>query len=279
MKIENHKMISEEGDFEVGFRETPNRSGYFKDGLPDTIVLHYTGGSSLDSSIGWLTNENAKASAHFVVGKDGRIVQLAPVNTITWHAGRSKWKNRDSLNNYSIGIEIDNAGLLEKRANGYATCFNKRIDEGQVVLAKHKNNDKEEAWEAYTTQQIEAVESLCSALIQKYPIKEIVGHDDIAPGRKVDPGPAFPLVKLRDKILLGRKDDDERVEGESESQDPGYGSVTVNLLNIRSLPNGNAPTVSAPLPLGTKVKILDKQGKWYKVSLQTEGWVNARFVK
>jgi N-acetylmuramoyl-L-alanine amidase len=279
MKIENFKMIPEQGDFEVDFRETPNRSGVFQDGLPDTIVVHYTGGSSIDSSISWLTNINAKASAHFVVGKDGKIVQLAPINTITWHAGISKWNNRNSLNNYSIGIEIDNAGLLEKRANGYATWFNKRIPDEQVVLAKHKNKDKEEAWEAFTAQQIEAVECLCSALIQKYNIKEILGHDDISPGRKVDPGPAFPLVKLRDKILFGRKDDDESGESDFESQVPEYGSVTANLLNIRSLPNGNAPTVSAPLALGTKVKILDKQGKWYKVSLQTEGWVNARFVK
>jgi N-acetylmuramoyl-L-alanine amidase len=279
MIIENYRMIPEQGDFEVGFRETPNISGYFKDGLPDTIVLHYTGSSSLDSAIGWLTNRNAKASAHFVVGKDGKIVQLAPVNTITWHAGISMWKNRHSLNNFSIGIEIENAGLLEKRANGYATWYNKRIDDELVVLAKHKNKDKEEAWEAYTAQQIEAVECLCSALIQKYGIKEIVGHDDISPGRKVDPGPAFPMVKLRDKILFGRKDDDEEGEIDIESQVLEYGSVTANLLNIRSLPNGNAPTVSAPLALGTKVKILDKQGKWYKVSLQTEGWVNARFVK
>jgi N-acetylmuramoyl-L-alanine amidase len=138
MKIENHKMIPEQGDFEVGFKDTPNISGYFKDGFPDTIVLHYTGGSSLDSSIDWLTNANAKASAHFVVGKDGKIVQLAPINAITWHAGISQWNNRHSLNEYSIGIEIDNAGLLEKRAHGYATWFNKRIDDDQVVLAKHK---------------------------------------------------------------------------------------------------------------------------------------------
>jgi N-acetylmuramoyl-L-alanine amidase len=279
MKIENHKMISEQGDFEIGFKETPNRSGNFKDGLPDTIVLHYTGGSSIDSSIGWLTNANAKASAHFVVGKDGKIVQLAPLNTITWHAGISQWKNRNSLNNYSIGIEIDNAGLLEKRANGYATYFNKRIDDEQVVLAKHKNKDKEEAWEAYTTQQIQAVESLCSALVERYNIKEIVGHDDISPGRKVDPGPAFPLIKIRDKILFGRKDDEDTGESNVESLKPDYGSVTAKLLNIRSLPNEQAPTVSAPLPLGTKVKILEKQGQWYKVSVQTEGWVSAGFIK
>ncbi len=279
MKIEDYKMVPEAGDYEVGFRDTPNISGCFKEGLPDTIVLHYTGSSSMDSAIGWLTNKNAKASAHFVVGKDGRIVQLAPVNTITWHAGISKWNNRQSLNQYSIGIEIDNAGLLEKRANGYATWYNKRVADELVVLATHKNMDREEAWEAYTAQQIEAVECLCSALIQKYNIKEIVGHDDISPGRKIDPGPAFPLNKIRDKILFGRKDDDETDEGDLRLQEQGFGNVTANLLNIRSLPNGNAPTVSAPLSHGTKVKILGKQGKWYKVSVQTEGWVNARFVK
>ena len=282
MKIKNHKLVAESGDVDIDFKQSPNTSSHFKDGLPDTIVLHYTAGSSLNSAVNWLTNKKAQASAHFVVGKNGKVVQLAPLNTVTWHAGRSRWKNRSSLNYYSVGIEIDNAGILEKRAGGYFTYFDKKIEDERVVLAKHKNRNAEAAWEAYTVEQLEAVEALCSLLIEKYNIKELVGHDDIAPDRKTDPGPAFPLQSLKDKILLGRKDEEGEEKpdtGETESQEIKKGIITANLLNIRSKPDVNAMKISDPLPRGTKVKILEKQGGWYKVNVDMEGWVSSRWVE
>ena len=279
MKIKNYKIVAENGDFDIDFKQTPNTSGNFNDGLPDTVVLHYTAGSSLDSAVNWLTNKKAQASAHFVVGKNGKVVQLAPLNVITWHAGKSRWKNRSSLNYCSIGIEIDNAGILEKRAAGYFTYFDKQIENEKVVLARHKNRTTEAAWEAYTVEQLKAVEALCTLLIEQYNIKELVGHDDIAPDRKTDPGPAFPLQSLRDRILLGRKDDNEPDETETKLQEAKKGIVTANLLNIRSRPDINALKVSEPLPRGTKVKILEKQGGWYKINVDLEGWVSSRWVE
>lgn len=281
MKIKNHKLVAESGDFDINFKQTPNTSGNFKEGLPDTVVLHYTAGSSLDSAVNWLTNKKAQASAHFVVGKKGKIVQLAPLNAITWHAGKSRWKNRSSLNYCSIGIEIDNAGILEKRAGGYFTYFDKKIEDERVVLAKHKNRNAEAAWEAFTVEQLEAVEALCSLLIEKYNIKELVGHEDIAPDRKTDPGPAFPLQSLRGKILLGRKDEDqdEPDDGGTEPQEIKKGIVSANLLNIRSKPDVNALKVSNPLSRGTKVKIIETQGGWSKVNADIEGWVSSRWLE
>ena len=83
-----------EGD-KVKFVKTPNHSGAF---TPDTIVLHYTGGPTLISAQRTLTSPRVSASAHLIIGRDGEIVQLAPFNIVTWHAGRSSYAGRSGYN-------------------------------------------------------------------------------------------------------------------------------------------------------------------------------------
>ena len=276
IEIKDHQLINVSGGPEVSFEESPNHSGTFPTGLPDTIVIHYTAGSSLRSSVNWLKNPRAKASAHVVVGRNGNVVQLVPFNTKAWHAGQSRWKNRTGLNHYSIGIEIDNAGMLEKRADGYYTYFGKRVDNSQAVLATHKHQNAEKPWEAFTQKQLETVEMLCLELKESYNIQEITGHDDIAPERKIDPGPAFPLQSLRDKILLGRKEDEQET---ATSKAMIAGIVTADYLNIRTQPDAESTIISEPLPKGTKLKILEENNDWVRVQVDMEGWVSKRWVK
>jgi len=107
MKIKNHLL---EGDGIVQ-KNTPNKGGKIE---PKYLIFHYTAGRSAESSINWLCNKKAKASAHLVVGRDGSITQLAPFNVKTWHAGKSHWAGLTGLNSHSIGIELDNAGELSK---------------------------------------------------------------------------------------------------------------------------------------------------------------------
>ena len=202
LTIKNHRLIDPDRKRKISFRETPNHSGAFTGDLPDTIVIHYTAGASLESSVSWLTDPKAGVSAHLVIGKSGNLVQLAPFNIKTWHAGKSSWKGRSSLNNYSIGIELDNAGILEKREDGYYTAFNKKMDNTSVVLARHRLDTIEKAWETFTKAQIEAVTEVCLILKETYNIREVVGHDDIAPTRKRDPGPAFPMQDLKHRLQL-----------------------------------------------------------------------------
>lgn len=178
---------------------SPNIGDYYQ---PDTIVLHYTAGATAESSVSHLINPSTEVSAHLVVSRDLRIFQLIPFDRVAWHAGKSKWKERESLNRYSIGIEIDNAGKLDCIEGRYLSWFGKEYAESEVISAKHQNSEKIEFWHKYENQQLERVADICKLLIKEYGVTEILGHDEIAPERKIDPGPAFPMDRY--KQLLAR---------------------------------------------------------------------------
>jgi N-acetylmuramoyl-L-alanine amidase len=131
------------------------------------IVIHYTGMQSERESLIRLCNPKSKVSAHFVIGKNGKIYNLVAENRIAWHAGKSYWGKYKNLNKNSIGIELINKG----HEFGY-TIFKKK--------------------------QISSLIWLCTKIIKKYKIKKkyIVGHSDIAPLRKMDPGEKFPWEEL-----------------------------------------------------------------------------------
>ena len=275
MKIQNHWLSATTQSEQIVKDKSPNVGAKFRENLLDMIVIHYTAGSSLDSSVNWLKNKAAKASAHLVIGKSGKIVQLVPFDTIAWHAGKSKWFGREGLNAFSIGIELDNAGLLQKRNSGYYTHFGKKVNDNNVVFATHKHNDEEQAWEAYTEKQLEMLEKVCLLLKSTYALQEMVGHEDIAKGRKTDPGPAFPMGMMYQKIMEGRA-------GSSDVQDDNHqtsfdGLVKASKLNVREKPNTDADKI-AWLPQSKEVRVLKRKGDWYKISFSKEGWVSSKYI-
>lgn len=275
MKIQNHKLKGTDTQ-KVTFKASSKTSGNFAAGLPDTIIIHYTAGRNAASSVKTLLDPNVKASAHIVLGRDESITQLVPFDTIAWHAGRSKWEDRSGLNKYSIGIEIDNAGRLEKSGEEYLSWFKKSYPANEVYSGTHRNEHTSTFWHRFTERQIEITEEICRLLIQDYPIKLILGHEEISPGRKTDPGPAFPLDKLRNDLLYADRASDESIEFQSNAKS---GTVIANKLNVRSSPSLSGEKIGAPLPKGTKVEIVDKKGKWYKVNFKNSGWVSSDYIK
>src|SRR5690242_19589368 len=133
MEIIDHKLNG------VRFVPATKNTTPFAAGSLDTIIIHYTAGGSAESSIKSLTDPTVQASAHLVVGRDGSITQLVPFNIVSWHAGPSQYGTRVGFNQYSIGIEIDNAGLLEKRGDKYFSWFGRAYEEKDVVHAVHRN--------------------------------------------------------------------------------------------------------------------------------------------
>jgi N-acetylmuramoyl-L-alanine amidase len=138
-------------------------------GVPriDMLVLHYTGMQSGEAALDRLCDADAKVSSHYVVEEDGRIWRLVPEERRAWHAGVSYWLGESGLNTVSIGIEIVNPG-------------------------------HEWGYRPFPATQMRAVEALCRDILGRHriPAHRIVGHSDIAPTRKTDPGELFDWRRL-----------------------------------------------------------------------------------
>jgi N-acetylmuramoyl-L-alanine amidase len=140
----------------------------------DMLILHYTGMQSARAAIDRLRDPVARVSSHYVVDEDGSVVRLVPEHLRAWHAGVSYWRGRRVLNDCSVGIEIVNPG-------------------------------HEWGYRPFPAAQIAAVRALCVEILGRHaiPARHVVGHSDVAPDRKQDPGELFPWRDLaRDGIGL-----------------------------------------------------------------------------
>ncbi|MGN0854295.1 MAG: N-acetylmuramoyl-L-alanine amidase [Kiritimatiellia bacterium] len=141
-------------------------------GVVDTIVLHYTAIASLDVSLRVLTDVRPvhRVSAHYVVGVDGSVFRLVAEDRRAWHAGEGSWRGLEDVNDRSIGIEIVNAGFARDGSRP-----------------------------PYSEAQIEAVLALCQEIQSRHAIRWVIGHSDLAPTRKLDPGEHFPWRRLAEQ--------------------------------------------------------------------------------
>ena len=148
------------------------------------IIIHYTGMQSEIETIQRLKDERSKVSCHYYIDRKGLIFQMVKDNKVAWHAGKSKWKSFNNLNENSIGIELANRG-------------------------------HEFGYQNFSKFQISSLINLCKKLKSKYMIRKenFLGHSDIAPLRKLDPGEKFPWKKLS-KFKLGRwyRDDQKKLK-------------------------------------------------------------------
>lgn len=136
--------------------------------LPVTmLVLHYTGMEDAPSAISWLANPESKVSAHYVVTEDGQVIAMVDEASRAWHAGRSHWRGITDVNSASIGIEIVNPG-------------------------------HEFGYRPFPEEQMSALIPLVSDIVDRHGIARanVVGHSDIAPARKQDPGELFDWQRL-----------------------------------------------------------------------------------
>jgi len=193
--------------------------------------MHFTAGRSAIESVEWLANRKAKASAHVVIGRDGSITQLVPFDRVAWHAGASSWEGLEGLNNYSLGIELDNAGRLTRQGEHWRAWFGGTYDDSEVIQAVHKHETSLCGWHDYSPAQIDAALQVAGLLVDKYALRDVVGHEDIAPLRKCDPGPAFPMASFRSRLM-----------GRLEDSLPQY--LTTTELNIRTRPGSTVPAAA-----------------------------------
>ena len=148
------------------------------------IIIHYTGMKKESAAIKRLQDPKSKVSSHYLIKRNGEIINLVPDLFEAWHAGVSSWKHFKSLNKNSIGIEITNPG----HQHGY---------------------------KRFSKKQIFSLQKLLNILVKKYKIKKkyILGHSDISPGRKKDPGEKFPWEMLaKNKLSFWHNLDQKKIK-------------------------------------------------------------------
>lgn len=195
--IKNHLL--ELNEKQVPFIKSPHGGASM---TPRYLVIHYTAGSSASGAVTWFMDPRAKASAHLVIDRDGTATQMMNFNKVAWHAGESKWGGLRGLNQHAIGIELVNSGKLNRTSKGQWTNWaNQAVDEDEVYVLTHKHEKTPAGWHTYTQAQFDTVFSIGLLLKNHYHLLDVIGHDDISKGRKVDPGPAFPMISVQSKIV------------------------------------------------------------------------------
>lgn len=171
----------------------------------DFIVIHYTAGATAISSARYLCDKKTPVSAHLLISRNTKIYQMVDFQTQAWHAGKSQYYNLTNINQYSIGIELENYGQLKKKNDAFYTWFGKKVPPDEVILLPHPATGKESYWHRYPENQIMKLKEVCQHLLYHYNIRYIVGHNEISQSGKIDPGPAFPMDDTKRLIYQIRK--------------------------------------------------------------------------
>jgi N-acetylmuramoyl-L-alanine amidase len=168
-----------------------NRQKYSRgNNICDYIILHYTAGPSLSSAHNTFKTPSTNVSWHITIDRDGSLYQLYDFRKRCWHAGISNWKKPNGkhtggLNKWAIGIEMIAGGPLTiKNGNYYGWWGGRPIPETEVYI-----DTTGQPWHSITNAQKEACQDIIPVLAKKYKCVDLLGHSEISPTRKIDPGP------------------------------------------------------------------------------------------
>lgn len=292
MLVAKHWLNAESETDKIVRLESPNARDVID---PDYLIIHYTAGDTAREAIDWFMNTKDnpdKIAAHVVIDLDGTITQLVPFNRRANHAGSSTWDGVESFNFHSIGIELVNPGCCEKLPDG---TFRRRVTSTKskaypasrakdIRECQHKhrfwNGTDNKLWFRYPQAQLAALYRLSKSLIAQYQLITVLGHDDISPVRKPDPGPCFPWKEYKLNVF-GRADNigDTFV-------------VTADNTNFRVDHTTNSPVIKK-LGKGYNVGLIETFGAWCKVYLandkkellqenrciKTIGWIHSSLLE
>jgi N-acetylmuramoyl-L-alanine amidase len=248
---------------------------------PKYIVMHFTTGTQLSSTINWFQKPGT-ASTHLLIGRDGRVIQFVPFNHRGHHVGFSFWEGERDLNRFTIGIELDNAGYL-RRENGQWFRKKTLIPEERVTEIEHWKGTGKRGWEKFPDVQIKAAIEVVKALVAHYNIQDIIGHDMLNLVNRSDPGPLFPMAAWQREIFAR----------EEPNFIPHFIANETGQTEIFANPGGSPPKIPHPefpgkLPERSGVKVIEKQDKWSLVKVLNSskgvfvnrvGWVMANSIR
>lgn len=181
-----------------------DKAGVPEKNICDFIIMHYTASTTASSAHNNFIDPKTKVSWHLTIDQAGKVYQLYDFRKVTWHAGQSTWKNANrawnGMNAYSIGIELVNPGPLSLKNGAYHTWSGQRVADDLLYFDNNGN-----AWCNFTQVQLLTAWSVASTLARQYKCIDILGHNQISPGRKQDPGPAAQafMADIRSKLKSG----------------------------------------------------------------------------
>jgi len=189
---------------------------------------------------------------------------MGKLNEKLWHAGKSSWDGISGLNGHSIGIEIVNWGWLNGGSGNWRSWTGTRVDDNRVVTAAHKFDGVTRGWEIFDEAQVTTCVDMVRAIAEEYGMgpQHVLGHDDISPGRKQDPGPAWDMDRFRSAVF-GRDDDG----GDSE---PMYRVEAASGLNMRVGPGVGFDKIKKLADKTQLIKV-DAEGPWWLVAEMKAG--------
>ncbi|MBA4000753.1 N-acetylmuramoyl-L-alanine amidase [Brevundimonas sp.] len=236
----------------LDFIDAPTPNTDARRAPPDMILLHYTGMQTGPEALDRLRDPDARVSAHYVVEEDGRVFRLAPEERRCWHAGVSWWKGETDINAVSIGIEIVNPG-------------------------------HEWGYRAFPEVQIQTVMALVAGIRSRWTISadRILGHSDVAPRRKTDPGELFPWKRLAEAGHgLWFEPAVERIAALGPPLGPGDEGLGVHVLQAGLHRFGYEPPASGVYDDDTRIVVEAFQRHWRpeKVNGVADGETRARLM-
>lgn len=200
---------------------------------PDLIVLHYTAMATAQDALERLCDPEYEVSAHYLIHRSGQLYQMVDEDQRAWHAGAGEWRGKEDVNSRSIGIEIDNTGRAP-----------------------------------FSEPQLNTLETLLPEIMQRWSIAPdgIIGHSDMAPERKADPGPRFPWERLARQGLAIWPNAASRAVDEAEflrlAADFGYGADLPIKTVLTALRHRFRPWATGPLDARDMGIIADLAGRY-----------------
>ncbi|MFP7571591.1 N-acetylmuramoyl-L-alanine amidase [Marivita sp. S2033] len=203
----------------------PRRNG----ARPDMVVLHYTAIQSAEGARDWLCNPTAQVSAHYVIAPSGTLYQLVDEAERAWHAGAGAWGPLTDINSRSIGIEIANTGSTP-----------------------------------FAAAQMDALDELLSDILNRHaiPPERVIGHSDMAPGRKIDPGPRFDWRRLARRGLSVWPDPTGTDDFAANARIFGYTASAPPETMLHSFRMRFRPHASGPLDDTDRALMADLANRW-----------------
>ena len=259
MRIENHRLVLEGEALNLSYEQSPNFSPAV---TPEYLVIHATGGPLL-ATINWFKKE-ASTSTHLIIDDEGRqVVQMVDFNQRAVHA--------HTFNANTLGIELVYPSYLLE-TESFLFRFIGAFPDAEVYEARAQNDWRTRSWPRYQPAQLDALVEVCRTLMETLGIEHILRHEDINSG-KLDPGPMFPMVTFRER-LLGRR---EILLEE-----------LTRLIHLRTRADMSSPQIlELALPSGTPVAVVGEKEGWAQVEVMEAidgnpwliGWVPSDYVR